>query len=314
MKRLSTIFISLIGFLISLPISAQRVEVSPKLSRDTILIGDQIEWSAGFTLNEGVELSYAKPQNPLMEGVEIVEEFSLDTLKVRKGLLSLEAKMILTSFDSGSYRLPSLVFELIGKDGVRDSLVVVARDLEVTTIEIDTTSFVPFDIKGQIEYKVTFKEMLPWFVTLLILLFLSYLIYRMIQNKRNNKDLFGRDKVVDPPHIIALRELEKIRNAKMWQSGKEKEFYTAVTDVLREYIEARFLVSTMEKTSGEIISELERMEIERAVFDDLQQLFAVSDLVKFAKYIASGSENENAIPIAVRFVNSTFLQKIDEEK
>jgi hypothetical protein len=43
-------------------------------------------------------------------------------------------------------------------------------------------------------------------------------------------------------------------------------------------------------------------------------MFNVSDLVKFAKYKASEGENERAIPVAVRFVNATYVTKLEEEE
>ena len=40
----------------------------------------------------------------------------------------------------------------------------------------------------------------------------------------------------------------------------------------------------------------------------------MADLVKFAKYSASEGENERAIPVAVRFVNATYVVKLEEEE
>jgi hypothetical protein len=46
-------------------------------------------------------------------------------------------------------------------------------------------------------------------------------------------------------------------------------------------------------------------------YNELKDLFEISDLVKFAKYSPSSDENERAIPSAVRFVNSTFMQELE---
>ena len=48
-------------------------------------------------------------------------------------------------------------------------------------------------------------------------------------------------------------------------------------------------------------------------FGQLKELFSMADLVKFAKYTASESENENAVPAAVRFVNGTCAD-MEEKK
>ena len=46
----------------------------------------------------------------------------------------------------------------------------------------------------------------------------------------------------------------------------------------------------------------------------VKDLFTTADFVKFAKHNASDQENEEAIPTAVSFVNSTFMQQLEDEK
>ena len=170
------------------------------------------------------------------------------------------------------------------------------------------------DIKGQMRYPITLAEVLPWIGGALALALLVWLLVRYIKARREKGGLFGKQVQNDPPHIVALRELEKIRGEKLWQSGKEKQFYTGVTDTLRGYIEARYGVSAMEQTSAEIMQSLSDKKVEEKAYRELGELFNVADLVKFAKYVPATNENEEAIPVAVRFVNSTFMQEMEEEK
>ena len=120
--------------------------------------------------------------------------------------------------------------------------------------------------------------------------------------------------VTDPPHIVALRALDKLHNEKLWQSGKEKLFYTGITDTLREYIEKRYGVNAMEMTSSEIMQSISDRQIDQKNYNELDELLKTADLVKFAKYVPQIHENEEAIPAAVRFVNSTFMQELEDEK
>ena len=48
-------------------------------------------------------------------------------------------------------------------------------------------------------------------------------------------------------------------------------------------------------------------------YEALKDLFGTADLVKFAKYSATEAENENAVPVAVRFVNDTFMQELEAD-
>ena len=72
---------------------------------------------------------------------------------------------------------------------------------------------------------------------------------------------------------------------------------------------------TMTKNSSkEILDALSKEKIEPKEYQNLGELLKLSDLVKFAKNKATQDENENAIPVAVRFVNATFLQEMEQEK
>ena len=70
----------------------------------------------------------------------------------------------------------------------------------------------------------------------------------------------------------------------------------------------------MEQTSAEMFNDLKDREFDPALTDRLKDLFATADFVKFAKHTATDEENENAIPTAIRFVNETYMQQIEEEE
>ncbi|MBR6869013.1 MAG: hypothetical protein IKM93_04275 [Bacteroidales bacterium] len=285
-----------------------------RLSRDSILIGDQIEWTIDLQLAPGEGARVSKPGETPVPGVEALGEMSLDTLSQKKGVLNLRGRIILTSFDSGSYVLPPLYVLLARTDGTIDTLEYAGPTLAVNTIPIDTATFQPYDIKGQIRYPLTFKEVIPWVGLTLLVAALIWLLVRWIRLRRQNRDFFGKPVVKDPPHIVALRSLEKTRSQKLWQTGKQKQFYTQVTDALRQYIAARYEVPALEQTSAEMFQDLEDKAIDPALTDSLKDLFTTADFVKFAKHAATDQENENAIPTAVRFVNETYMKQVEEEE
>lgn len=285
-----------------------------RISRDSILIGDQVEWTLDFQLAPGEAVSISKPGAEPVPGVEALGEMALDTLSDKKGILSLRGRIILTSFDSGSYVLPPLYVLMARADGSIDTLEYTGPRLAVNTIPIDTATFQPHDIKGQIRYPLTFREVIPWVGLALLVAALVWLLVRWIRLRRQNRDFFGKPVVKDPPHIVALRSLEKTRAQKLWQAGKQKQFYTQVTDALRQYIADRFDVAALEQTSAEMFRDLQDKDIEPELKEKLKDLFTTADFVKFAKHTASDQENENAIPTAIRFVNETYMKEIEKEE
>lgn len=309
-------FLSCLAVLLASAVLMRGQENAPatRLSRDTILIGDQLEWIIPLQMEPGEKYFLEDIADPPAPGVEIIKPLAIDTLASNRKKIEIEGKVILTSFDSGSYYLPPLIAMIERKSGKVDTLYMEGPTLEVTTVPIDTASYVIKDIKGQIKYPIKFMEVFPWVLLALLVAALIYAIVRWIMMRRANRTFMGKPIVKDPPHIVALRALEKIRKQKLWQNDKQKQFYTDVTDALRVYIAGRYDIVTMERPSREMLADLKQQDLDPKMYDNMEELFTRADLVKFAKYQASAEENEEVIPDAVRFVNATYMTQLDEEK
>ena len=285
--------------------------------RDSILIADQLLY--GFDLNgveEGTMFAFPQLQDTLMEGVEIVRGWHLDTLNLKKGkngtpnVYDLRGGIVITSFDQGQYALPPLSMQRMTKDGVVDTLVFDSQLLDVKTMPVDTATFQLHDIKGQIKYPITFKEALPWVGAVLGILGVIALVVWLVIRYSKKRGAEAEKK--EPAHIVAFRKLDKYKGNKMWAPEKQKAFYSGVTDALREYIDARYDIGAMEMTTAEIMKELKKTDISEELQIGLKELFERADYVKFAKYIASDEENAAALPLAVRFVASTYQMEVEE--
>ena len=283
-----------------------------RLSKDTILIGDQVTWSIDVEKNaigdnDALLVQDAEGKKYPVGGVEYIKGIVIDTADMK-----IKASAVITSFDSGSYNLPAFPVLIRRADGRIDTLEKHGPRLEVTTIPIDTASFKPFDIKGQMKYPVTFDDVYPWILAVLAVAAIAFLIWFLVR-RFSGKGSGDMSVSKEPPHIIALMRLENIRKRKLWQEGKEKLYYTEITDALRAYVEGRFGLQAMESTTKEIMDGL-KGRVTSEQFDEIEDLFTRADLVKFAKYKASAEENENALPAAVRFVNSTFETELENDK
>jgi hypothetical protein len=284
--------------------------------RDSVLIADQVRY--GFNLQqveEGTRFGFPQIKDTLMTNIRVVENWTMDTLKVKKQkkdqpkLLNLRAAITITSFDGGIYILPPLAVQRLSKDGVVDTLVFEPQKLEVKTMPLDTATFQPHDIKGQMTYPVTFKEVAPWAAGGLALAGLIALAIWLIvrYSRRNNPEYIHKD----PPHIVALRKLDKYRGNAMWVPEKQKGFYSGVTDALREYISERYGIGAMEMTTAEIFEDMKATDAPKELLDELKELFERADFVKFAKFVASDEDNAATLPLAVRFVTATYQADVE---
>lgn len=292
--------------------------LTPLQERDSVLIADQLRY--GFRLDgvkEGTGFAFPDYSKGFRDSVEVVSSWMLDTLDFKKGrkgapgVFTLEGSVVITSFDEGKYMLPPI--SVLRRDGAGtvDTLVFNPQVLEVKTIPVDTAVFELHDIKGQIRYPLTFKEILPYLGGAIVLCVLIALAVYLILKRRKNglSGLLHKE----PAHIVALRKLDHLRGNKYWAADKQKLFYSGVTDALREYIVSRYGVSAMEMTTKEIFDGLSGKDIPADLYDEARSLFERADFVKFAKYVATDEENASAVPVAVRFVTQTYQTEIDAE-
>lgn len=281
------------------------------MQKDTLLIGDQTQLKYQKSIPKGANLIFGEVQSA-NNSLEIIGKPKIDTLSESGGIINLSADFTVTAFDSGSFVMPPVPAYLEKPDGTIDTLWFGGDTLEFKSIQIDTTTFKPFDVKGQINYPYTFKEFLPWGGGLLLLAAIVYLIIRLIRRKRAGKSLLSKDETPDPPHVAALKKIEQLKGQNLIESDRQKLFYSTLTDILREYMESRFSFGAMELTSAQILDVLKTKEIDKKVYSSVQELLSTSDLVKFAKYKADMIENERSIPIAIEFINATKVEEIEK--
>ena len=108
-----------------------------------------------------------------------------------------------------------------------------------------------------------------------------------------------------PAHTLAVSKLKGLREKKLWQRGEVKQYYIELSDILREYIEKRYMIKTHEKTTDEIFAGLKYIDIAKENKNILRQILTLSDLVKFAKEKPLPVENEECMDNAVIFVLET---------
>ena len=304
----------------ALPLGAQgqrkdagNTFLEPLQKRDSVLIADQFRY--GITLEnitEGtlVALPELKPDKD--SPLEVLGGWQLDSTRVSKkkevpARYNIKASLILTAFDGGTYQLPDIPALVAG-----DTLVFHAPEepLEVKELPIDMETFQAHDIKDQVKFPYTFREIFPWVLGALAVIGLLVLLVYWIRHRQKARQ---EEEKAEPAHIRALRKLDKYRGDKFWKPENQKAFYSGVTDALREYIVARYGVGAMEMTTAEIFEDLKGSGIPEDLYAQMKTLFERADFVKFAKFTATDEENATVLPQAVHFVTATYQADLEEE-
>ena len=295
-----------------------KINLKATISPDSILIGDHVRLSLQATYDESCQLlALPKFDEKIADFIELVDTAKLDTLRREGNLLTIEQAYIITSFDSGRYviNIPMLLQTVMPDTLNVDTLLFPPVELYVNTIFVDTATYVMYDIKGVAEYPFVIWDY--WWVGVIILgiALVLFALRWYLKWRKSRKGLFMLARPKDPPYIVALSELQKLRSEKLWEQDRTKQYYTRLTDIVRQYLEDTFGVQAMEKTSEEILQALANLKLDdKGLYNDLKELFTYSDLAKFAKYKPSPIENERSYQYAYDFVDKTKLQSLKQDE
>ncbi|MDR0430665.1 MAG: hypothetical protein LBH58_09350 [Tannerellaceae bacterium] len=289
---------------------AQRTLIDVKIDSAAILIGEQTVLHLTVTTDNGKDVQIVIPGDTLMRGVEVLNLSKPDSSIIENDRLVIKQDVLITSFDSALYLLPPLKV-IDGLDTAYSNQVA----LKVSTVPVDIDNPEEFfDIKAVWKPPFVLADYYPWIFGVLIFLFLICVAGYVFQRLRNKKPVlsFKKETPKLPPHEQAIMELDAIKRQKLWQHGRNKEYYTLITETLRRYIVDRFDINAMEMTSGEILDIIKKESEADSVYENLKQILQLSDFVKFAKWTPLPDENDLSIMNAYLFVNQTKQTFITE--
>ena len=282
--------------------------VSGSIEPDSIGIGDRFTFSIDVEKDIVQSLFFPDFRGMQNDNFELIEDMPVDTLSREGRRLKLRKRYLLAAFQEGMLQVvPQVMYadkNIVDTLSGKDTLVIM-----VSTFQIDSTSHTIFDIKPQKTLRFKMGEITGYIlwsiIALIVIALLLYVAKRILAHYgKNFGDLFKPVPPL-PPHEQAFKALEQLRAERLWQEGKHKEYYSALTEILRTYIDGHFGVGAMEMTSDEIIEAMRSVELPQKAAMDLTQILRDADLVKFAKAMPEAEENETAMGAAWDFVEQT---------
>ena len=303
------LFIAIVlSFLQGTKLYAQQTLIDVSIDSAAILIGEQTVLHLTVTTDNGKNVIVPIPNDTLMTGVEALNIAKADTTVIDNNRLLIKQDILVTSFDSSLYLLPP--FKVIDQT---DTIYSNQVALKVSTIPVNIDKPDEFnDIKDTWDPRFVLADYYLLIYGVLFACFLICLIGYILKRLRNRQSIipFKKQEPKLPPFEMAMKELDEIKQQKLWQQGRNKEYYTLLTDTLRKYMVNRFGINAMEMTSGEIL-ELIRLESEaNSSYNSLKQILELADFVKFAKLHPLPDENELSLMNAYLFVNQTKVVEV----
>lgn len=295
----------------------QIVQVRAEFDSAAILIGEQTKLTVEVA-GRDVKTSFVFPMldDSLAGGLELVERLPMDTSRLEDGTVKIAAHYLMTGWDSALVYIEALPVVAGGDTFWSNGLT-----LKVVDIPVDTVDAI-CDIKPV--YEPPFDWRFFWTVVIIVVLSLLLIgggvwaYFKYFRNKFR-KGTTEDEKTVDPrpAHVIAMEQLENLRQEKLWQGGEVKRYYSRLTEIVKVYVSRRYGINATEQTTDELLSELKmntRIEASKESVEDLKELLQLADLVKFAKWKPLPEENDKAFEEGKEFVQMTKQEEIKEEK
>lgn len=283
----------------------------PQASLDTsvIRIGEQatILLSVEYHAEERpVSVQWPVVGDTLTSLVEVVSKGPVDTVAQASEfdplVARLEHRLTITSFDTGFHAVPPFRFLINGRPSETRAMLI-----EVRGMALDSTHALR-DIQDIIEppFSVLFwlREHVLWLGGSVVMAVLATLLWWHFRNRLDQSEVFQEEPPL-PLHERVIAELRVLEAERLWQQGLHKVHHSRTTDLLRGYIEGRYGIPALERTTDELLQELSVSPLSPDQRTSLANMLRMADMVKFAKAVPTPTENERMVPSAILWVQGT---------
>jgi hypothetical protein len=108
-----------------------------------------------------------------------------------------------------------------------------------------------------------------------------------------------------PPHVWVYEELEKLLARRLAEEGKVGLFYDELTRIVKLYLEGRYRIELLDRTTSEVPSALQQAGAPADAARIARSLLEAGDLVKFARSAAGPAACRASVEEAYRLVDLT---------
>lgn len=275
--------------------AAPRPKITASIDSTVIEMGSRamITLEVSNPLKSGIMLNLPHPG-------EENEAFDCIDVKADTFPTGYEYKILIQAFTPGNYTFEPFKY-VSGTDTFSSGYL----SLKVLPVDLDSLETIN-PLESVVNVPRKWYDYIPDFVVWIILgaALIAVIITLIVLYKKNGTIIPVRSKPIDP-YEAAMSELNTLRQRKLAENGQEKEFYTALVDILRKYLERRFAINAMEMSSTQILSTLRANPETRDNQPRIKQILEIADFVKFANVRPLPDDNIKTFNNVVAFVEDT---------
>ena len=207
----------------------------------------------------------------------------------------------------GTFRVPELTFVLTSPAGTAHAVSSPPPNLEIVSLLTEEGAEMR-DIKPPVDLE---ERSLGIILLIAAAVILSGVVVYLLVIRRKRARAAQKPRL--PAHVVALKSLRDLQAAGLPRRGMLKLFYASVSEILRQYISARYGFPALEATTTEVLIKLKDSGLNGREHSDFQAQLELCDLVKFAKYIPPEEVTERAVYAAIEIVERTKAAPPPEE-
>jgi hypothetical protein len=331
-NKLTSWFLSLIISFLCYGLVAQQATSSVTLEKEVALIGDPITLNIKISVPatskaKNIDLNiFKKIQNlnyikdtlrfEKFADLEILDygtwkPSSADPMIIPAANLNgapdgkIQNTMTIAIYNEGAFSIPGP--EVIADPNV-DFLPVNGQILNIQVTEkMLSDSLALHPIKDIMIEEANISDYLKYIYGFLVALALAGIGYYFYKRKKNqeNTPIYQEPIILPSADEKAMEALTVLKTKQLWQQGYIKEYQSSLTEIIRTYLEDRYVFDALEMTTDEIIAQLKSTDFDQQYKDNLKEILQVADLVKFAKATPDENIHQIFMDKAVDFVINT---------
>ncbi len=266
----------IIALLLFLVAGYAQAQVRAELDSTKIKIGEELRYR--LVVESDTTDLVQMPEGQTFLPLEVIESYPIDT-SYNQQRQTLIKEYGLTQFDSGQYLIPRQRVVIGEKAFFTDSLLI-----EIEDVVVDTTKQKMFDIREKMDVGNR-PASFGWLWILLAVAAIGFGIYWFLKRK---KELEEAEELI-PAYDEAIAALKALDDSPLSAQKGSKDYYSALTEIVKRYLDREVDATALESTSAELITRLQmHKDAGSFAFSDnmiraLDSILRRADLVKFAK-------------------------------
>ena len=275
------------------------VQLDSRVDPAQVTVGDLIRLTLTVTADPGVEVDLPEPDPDMGEfqvlGHEVAGPVEDDGHRIWTVVYTLAL------YKTGSFEIPPVAVSYRGEGVQAGSVRTQEHSVRVESTLSDDSKDI-LDIKGPLEIPRSLWSLWPWFAAALGL---AALIFLYLRRKGGEAPSAVSRKPRLSPYDEAYRALRRLRDSGLLEEGQLKPYFTRLSEIIRRYLERRYLIQAMESTTTQLLDQLRKMSLALDELKLFRDFFPCCDLVKFAKYAPPVPEQERVTELAFRILEVT---------